>query len=172
MHTHGLPSASEVHRLDIDSTTAGKRGGLSLNVFKIRQRIVGPSSQQLFRVWIRERIQQNRIEHAKDRRVGADPECQCQYSASGKRGRAKQGSSGVMQVLDQRLNKTDTSSLAALILDLIESAELQPDTTHSLGSAHSRFHIFLSLSLEMKTQLVVKFVLCGSVPHQGTQSEE
>src|SRR5215469_16757758 len=145
---------------------------MSLNVFKIRQRIVAPSSQQLFRIWIRERIQQNRIKHAKDRRVGADPECERQHRASGKRGRVKQGASAVMQVLHQRLNQADTASLAALILDLIESAKLQPGATRGFSFAHSRLHIFLSLSLEMKAQLVVEFVLCGRAPHQSTQSEK
>ena len=77
-----------------------------------------------------------------------------------------------MQVLHQRLNKADTASLAALILDLIESAKLQPGATHGLGLAHSRLHIFVGLSLEVKTQLVIEFVLCGRVPHQGTQPEE
>jgi hypothetical protein len=131
-----------------------------------------PGSQQLLRVAIWERIQQDPIDYAEDRRVGADPECQRQYSASSKRGRVKQGASGVMQVLDQCLNKADTASFAALILHLIESTKLQPDATPGLGFTHARPHIFVGLSLEVKTQLIIEFVLCGRAPHQGTQPEE
>jgi hypothetical protein len=42
-----------------------------------------------------------------------------------------------MQVLQQRLDKADTASLAALILDLIEAAKFQPGATQGLGFAHS-----------------------------------
>ena len=77
------------------------------------------------------------MDQAEDRRVGADPESQRQHSASGKRGRVQQRASGVMQVLPQRLNKADTSSLTALIFDLIESAKLQAGATRGLGFAHS-----------------------------------
>ena len=77
-----------------------------------------------------------------------------------------------MQVLHQRLNKAETASLATLILDLIEPAKLQPGATHGLGFAHTRPHILVDLSLEVKTQLVIEFVLCGRAPHQGTQPEE
>jgi hypothetical protein len=74
--------------------------------------------------------------------------------------------------LHQRLNKADAASLAALILDLIESAKLQPGATQGLGFTHSRPHIFVDLSLEVKTQLVVEFVLYGRVPHQASQPEQ
>jgi hypothetical protein len=77
-----------------------------------------------------------------------------------------------MQVLDQRLNKADAASLAALILDLIESAELQPGATHGLSFSHSRPHIFVGLSLEVKSELVIEFVLRGGATHQGTQPEK
>jgi hypothetical protein len=77
-----------------------------------------------------------------------------------------------MQVLHQRLNKANATSLAALIFDLIESAKLQPGATHGLGFSHSRPHIFVDLSLEVKTQLVIELDLCGRVPQQATQPEE
>jgi hypothetical protein len=77
-----------------------------------------------------------------------------------------------MQVLHQRLKQADTASLAALIFDLIESAKLQPGATQGLGLVHSRLHVFVDLLLEVKAQLVIEFVLCGGMPHQGTQPEE
>ena len=77
-----------------------------------------------------------------------------------------------MQVLHQRLKQADTASLAALILDLIESAKLQPRATQRLGLAHAGLHIFGSLSLEVKAQFVIEFILCGRAAHQGTQPEE
>jgi hypothetical protein len=77
-----------------------------------------------------------------------------------------------MQVLDQSLKQAETASLAALILDLIESAKLQLGATPGLGFAHSRPHVLVGLSLEVKTQFVLEFVLCGRAPQQGTQPEE
>jgi hypothetical protein len=56
-----------------------------------------------------------------------------------------------MQVLHQRLNQADTASFAAFIFHLIESAKLQAGATKGLGLAHSRPHIFVGLSLEVKT---------------------
>jgi len=80
---------------------------------------------------------------------GADPIASPQHSASGKRGRVKQSASAVMQVLHQRLDKADTASFAALILDLIESTKTSSRRRRrASGSLISRPHIFVGLSLE------------------------
>jgi hypothetical protein len=63
----------------------------------------------------------------------------------------KQRASGVTQVLYQRLNKADATSLAAFILDLLESAKIQPGAAQGFGFAHSRPHILFSLSFKVET---------------------
>src|SRR5262249_33321316 len=83
----------------------------------------------------------------------------------------RQHAKAVSNVLEEMLDRQDSATLAALLLDLIHASQLPQGGVPGLPRPDSSRRALLHLFLEMKANLVVQLLLDGAPAEQGSESK-
>ena len=109
------------------------------------------------RIVERQRAQQNGIDHAEDRDVGADAESEDQDRHHSERAIAAQGAQSKAEVLSDGGDPQRAPAFTAIFFDLAQAAEGEASSTARLLFRHAATNILGDLLLEVKTQFLVQF---------------
>jgi hypothetical protein len=127
-----------------------------------------PDHHDPIRLRVRQRRKQNGIHRAENRGIGADAEREREDGDGSEAGRFAQVAKGVTNILHQRFKEVRSARLAAFFFDLVGASEFETRAPPRFRERHASLNEFLSLPLEMKSQLVVEFVLNSLAPKQCT----
>src|SRR5689334_25342682 len=92
-----------------------------------------PHHRQLFRTRIRQRGEQDGIDHAEDRGVGSDAQHEREQCDGGESRSSTKPSERIANVAPGSLYQIDASRLATLFGRALEAAELQPRLSSGLS---------------------------------------
>ena len=119
-----------------------------------------PDRHQLFRLGIRQRLEQNAVDHGKDRGVGADADSQREKDGDAESGRFAQAPQSEFQVSKEGFKPGPLPDLAAPCLD---EGGISERTKGCLACLSSRevlqAHQLLSLLFEVFTHFFAQFVV-------------
>src|SRR6185436_5973823 len=101
-------------------------------------------------------LQHRRIDQAEDGGIRADAESQRGDRGDREAGALPEDAGGVPDVLDKVLEEARAAHVAALLLHLIEAAELEAGAPARAGLVHARPHVVGDLTLEMIAKLGVE----------------
>ncbi len=124
----------------------------------------GPRSDQmdgyqLLCVRIGQRLEQHAVEHAEDRRVGADSDCQGQDDRGGKPRRFSQSPEYQSQVRPERFHQRKLPHFAAALFQHRGVSESAAGSLFCLDPAHAFGHELLRPLLEMKAHFVAEIAI-------------
>ncbi len=105
---------------------------------------------------IRQRAQEDGVDHGEDGGVGADAERQRDQRRGGEAGRAPQHAEAVAQVLPQHLEKRQAALIAPGLGNLRVAAELEPRGAPRRGGIEAARSVTLLEHLEMEAQLLAQ----------------
>ncbi len=104
-------------------------------------------------------MQEQRIHHAEDRRVGSDPQSQRQHHDDCKAWIFTQRPRRVAQVLQRGFQQRKSAALAINFFGRLDTAELQERLPARLLSAHSRAKVVFDVHLQMAFHLRGEFLI-------------
>ena len=86
--------------------------------------------------------------------------------------RGAQRPSGETEIAAETVEQANAKRVAILVLDLIDTAEVEPRAAHRLGALESRVLVGLDLPIDMEPELLFHLALDGVAIEEGTQPEE
>src|SRR6266581_2854150 len=110
---------------------------------------------QSCRILVRQRPQQNRINHTENRGVRANSERKRQDGYRGETGILAQRARTVAYVLQQRFDEGHAARVAMLFLDLLDAAEFQPGAAPGFFGREAGLDQLGDVVLEVKAELLV-----------------
>ncbi len=124
--------------------------------------------------WVlkRQRPQQNRINHTKNRCVRANSERKGQDGYRGETWILAQRAHTVANVLQQRFDEAHPARIAMFLFELFHSAEFQTSPTLGLFRRQAGLDELRDLLLEVEAQFVVKFGLHVFPAEEGAQAQQ
>src|SRR6266704_2610987 len=124
--------------------------------------------------WVlkRQRPQQNRINHTKNRCVRTNSERKGQDGNRGETGILAQRAHTVANVLHQRFDEAHAARIAMFLFELFHSAEFQTRPTLGLLRRQAGLDELRDLLLEVEAQFVVKFGLHVFPAEEGAQAQQ
>ena len=118
------------------------------------------------RIRDRQRSQQHAVQRAENRRIGAYAKAEAEYREHREAGRSLDLSNGVPQVVAEIVKETYAPSIPVFLLDLVESAHLQPCSPHCFVVRQAAGDMAVYQSFEMKPELVVQVLFNGTAPDE------
>jgi hypothetical protein len=112
-----------------------------------------------------------RVGDTEHRRVRADAERQRQGSNQRESRMLKQTAPGIVHVLSQIVDQSETQSLSRLFFDQRQTAHRAQRRRAGCLDAHPHRDVLVNLSLEMKRKLRVELVLDTGPPEERSDSE-
>ena len=110
------------------------------------------------------RPKQQTVNNAEHRRIRADAESECQHHPGGEAGTCAQTADRVPQILQEGFDEHGPAHVAALFLDLLQTAEGEPRSPACRGRRHAGSFIRFGFTVEVKAQLVVQLALQCAAP--------
>src|SRR5437667_8981376 len=121
------------------------------------------------RVSYRKWTQSERIHNAKNRGVSADAERKSQHGYKSEFRILAEGSEGVAQILQERVDVVYAACFAAFSFGTVDSAEFQTRTPHRFLASYAVADEVLGVAFDMETQLRIHFVFHARAPERGVQ---
>ena len=128
-------------------------------VLDVGQRPLLPQHDEAVAVLIRQRAEQDAVDDAEDRRVGADPERHRQHDHDREARVAAEIAQPVAQVLGERLEQPRQPGVAHVVLDAIEGAERAHRRPPGVAGRHAGLDVLLGEHVDVESELLVEIVL-------------
>jgi len=115
---------------------------------------------------VRERqpLEQDAIDRAEDRGVGADADAEREHRGDGERRRLAQRARRVAEVLEQRLDVRAALGVADALLHLLHAPRLDERGAPRVLGGHARPHLLLDEQLDEPPQLAVELPIVPVAP--------
>ena len=115
--------------------------------------------------------QEEGVDQAEDRRVGADPQGERERRDEGEDGAAAQRAGRVAQILGQLFDEARTPHLPAPLLDLRDPAEGAQSGLAGLARAHAGRDVFSGLLVDVEAQFGGELGLDAGAPEDRAQAQ-
>src|SRR5262245_47879297 len=122
-------------------------------------RVFPPNQHQAIRLGVGQRAEQHAVNHAENRRVGADTQSQRDDGSQCEAWFLRQHSKAIAEVLPEIFEPSHAPRVATTLLRLLDSTESLASRVARLLRIHPRPDVLLGLSLDVIAQLLVKFAL-------------
>jgi hypothetical protein len=137
-----------------------ERGAANLGIRLARRACA--QLDELVRFGIRQRPEQDGIDHAEDSGVGPDTERQREHRHRGEARILPQHPHAETNVLNERFAEARSPNIPALFPHTLHIPKSSPCSTRSLLRRHPRSDVLRRAHLEMQTQFVVNLLLHGA----------
>ena len=121
---------------------------------------------------IRKRLQENRVDHAENGRVGADAEREREQCGKREPRRVEQRTDAVSSILDECFDPGETALIAIRFFDLHHASEIPSCGAQRLIGGHSLTLVLLRRHLQMKAHLIVQLAVAAPLPEDSTNPGE
>src|SRR5262245_4702751 len=125
---------------------------------------------QLLRLSDGQRLQQQRVEQAEDRRIRADANRQRKRGHGSEAFALKQHSEAKTKVLKERIDKSDSTHIAMSLLQQSDVSELAARGPSRLCLTHSLAEISLGEQAQVSLDLVVELSIRSAISEQSPKS--
>ena len=119
---------------------------------------------------IRQRLEQQRIQHAEDRRVRAHAEDDGQHRGDREPRRLAQAAQAVANILHRIACPAQRQHIARPLLGLLDTADRDARTTVRFGVCHAALRVGPRLHRYMKRELVVEVLLQATTKEDGCEA--
>jgi len=130
---------------------------------------VGDSNQSL-RVWVRQRIEYQRVDHAEDRGVRSDAQRQREHGDEGEARTSPQHPQAIPQILNERLDKSYSAHIVMSLLEQCDVSQLAARGPGGIVLGHPLADLSLGEQAQVRLDLVVEISIRSAISEQSSKS--